>query len=126
MSAVRTVRRPRSRPAITSHLPHWSEVARDETRPRPSPTVAAVLHDLVSWAADVAIVLTHGCPEDRTSIERVRGYAHAWLGGESCPDVSITDVLTTAAALMAQIDRDLGGTTPHEDELAAIGASVLS
>ena len=92
-------------------------------RPQPPLSVAKVLHDLVSWAADIAILLTRECPEDRAAIERVRRYAHAWLAGESCPDVSIDDVLTTVAALMAGIDRNLGGTTPDEDERHAIGAT---
>jgi hypothetical protein len=87
-----------------------------------------VLSDLVSWGADIAIVLTRECPEDRAAIERVRCYAYAWLAGESCPEVSIDDVLTTAAALMAGIDRNLGGTTPDEDDADrhAIGAAVAA
>ena len=117
-SSGRAVRSP------DSLLPHWSSVTR-ERRARPAPTVAAVLHDLTSWGADIAVLLTRGCPEDRAAIERVRHYAHAWLAGESCPDVSIEDVLTTAAALMAGIDRNLGGTVAPEDtEHDAIGAAV--
>jgi hypothetical protein len=90
--------------------------------------VAAVLHDLVSWAADIAILLTRACPEDREAIERVRRCAYAWLAGASCPDVAIDDVLTTAAALMAGIDRNLGGATPDhdDDEHQAIGAAVAA
>jgi hypothetical protein len=88
--------------------------------------VAAVLRDLVSWGADIAILLTRGCPEDRHAIERVRRYAYAWLAGEPCPDVSIDDVLTTAAAMMAGIDRNLGGTTTSDDERHAIGAAVAA
>jgi hypothetical protein len=89
--------------------------------------VAAILRDLVSWAADIAILLTRACPEDRDAIERVRRCAYAWLAGESCPEVSIDDVLTTVAALMAGIDRDLGGTTPDDDdERHAIGAAVAA
>ena len=109
-----------------SRLPHWSEVSSEPPRARPSPGVAAVLRDLVSWGADIAIVLTRACPEDRVAIERVRSYAHAWLAGESCPDVSIDDVLTTAAALMAGIDRNLGGATPDEGERHPIGAAVAA
>ncbi len=115
-----------SRASTTSHLPHWSEVPSDPPRARPSPSVAAVLRDLVAWGADIAILLTHGCPEDRDAIERVRRYAYAWLAGESCPEVSIDDVLTTAAALMAGIDRNLGGTTSDNDERHAIGAAVAA
>lgn len=116
--------RPRAAPSITSHLPHWSEVPSDPPPRRPSPAVAAVLRDLVSWASDIAIVLTRACPEDREAIERVRRCADAWLTGESCPEVALDDVLTTAAALMAGIDRNLGGTIPDEDERQAIGAVV--
>ena len=118
-------RRP-SRASTSSLLPHWSEVGSDPPRARPSPNVAAVLRDLVSWGADIAILLTRGCPEDRDAIERVRRYAYAWLAGESCPEVSIDDVLTTAAALMAGIDRNLGGTTSDNNERHAIGAAVAA
>ena len=116
-------RRP-SRASTPSQLPHWSEVGNDPPPARPSPSVAEVLRDLVSWGADIAILLTRGCPEDRDAIERVRRYAYAWLAGDSCPEVSIEDVLTTVAALMAGIDRDLGGTTSDDDERPAIGAAV--
>ena len=119
-------RRP-ARASTTSHLPHWSEVDRDTPRTCPSRRVSAVLRDLVSWAADIAIVLTRGCPEDREAIERVRGAAYAWLAGEPSPDVAIDDVLTTAAALMAGIDRTLGGTIATDDEgRQAIGAMVVA
>ena len=118
-------RRRSSRASTSSHLPHWSEVGSDPPRARPSLSVAAVLRDLVSWGADIAILLTRGCPEDRDAIERVRRYAYAWLAGESCPEVSIDDVLTTAAALMAGIDRNLGGTT-SDNERHAIGAAVAA
>ncbi|TMQ23041.1 MAG: hypothetical protein E6J91_00650 [Deltaproteobacteria bacterium] len=102
------------------------EVEGDAPRTRPPPGVAGVLRDLVSWAADIAILLTRGCPEDREAIERVRRCAYAWLANESCPDIAIDDVLTTAAALMAGIDRTLGGTIPddEDDERNAIGAAV--
>jgi hypothetical protein len=85
-----------------------------------------VLRDLVAWAADIAIILTRGCPEDREAIDRVRTAAYAWLAHEPCPDVAIDDVLTTAAALMAGIDKSLGGTlSPDEDdERRATGAAA--
>ena len=124
VSALTVSRRRPSRAFTSSHLPHWSEVGSDPPRARPSPSVAAVLRDLASWGADIAILLTRGCPEDRDAIERVRRYAYAWLAGDSCPEVSIDDVLTTAAALMAGIDRNLGGTTPNDDERHAVGAAV--
>src|SRR5262245_56640247 len=86
-----------ARASITPHLPHWSEVDPDalRPRPRPAPTAAAVLRDLVSWAADIAILLTRGCPVDREAIERVRRAGYAWLANEPLPDVAIDDVLTT-------------------------------
>jgi len=116
-----------SRASTTSRLPHWSEVADKPPRSRASPNVAVVLHDLVSWAADIAIVLTRECPEDRAAIERVRRYVYAWLAGDRCRDLEIDDVLTTVAALMAGIDRDLGGTAHDDDnEHQAIGAAVRS
>ncbi|HEU4729264.1 MAG TPA: hypothetical protein VFT22_15290 [Kofleriaceae bacterium] len=85
-----------------------------------------MMRDLVSWAADIAVVLTRGCPEDRVAIERVRRYALARLAGESCPEVAIDDVLTTAAALMSGIDRDLRVTPTDEGERHAIGAAVAA
>jgi len=129
MSAVSSLPLSRSRSlraSTTSQLPHWSEVADPRPRGRPTPVVAAALGDLVSWAADIAIVLTRSCPEDVAAIERVRSYAHAWLSGEPCRDVEVDDVLTTAAALMAGIDLDLGGTSPDEDERQAIGAVAVA
>lgn len=93
-----------------SLLPSWSDTAPRRERPRPGPSVAAILRDLVSWACDIAIVVTRGCPEDSIAIDRVRRYAEAWLADQPCPDVDIDDVLTTVAAAMAGLDRDLGGT----------------
>jgi len=121
-------RRRSSRVSTPARLPHWSEIGADAARARPSVSVAGVLRDLVSWAADIAIVITRGCPEDRAAIERVRSYAEAWLAGDRCPDVDLADVLTTAAALMAGIDRDIGGTVldPLDDERHAIGAAVAA
>ena len=127
MSLLTAAHRPsgrrRARVSITAHLPHWSEVESDAPRVRPPSTVAAVLRDLVSWGADIAIVLTRGCPEDREAIERVRRAAYAWLANEPLPDVAIEDVLTTAAAIMSGIDLRIGGTIPR-DERGAIGAAV--
>jgi hypothetical protein len=91
-------------------LPHWSDVPPrrspdDEPVCLPlTPTAAAALRDLVSWAADTALVLTRGCPEDRAAIEQVRTFAHAWLAGKPCPELEMHDVLVTAAALMSGID----------------------
>ena len=116
-------RRRRSRASTTSDLPHWSEVANEPSRKRPSQSVAAILRDLVCWAADIAILLTRGCLEDHAAIERVRHYACAWLAGDRCPEVSIDDVLTTTAVIMAGIDRDLRGPF-EEDERLAIGAAI--
>ena len=117
-------RRAPKRASTNSHLPHWSEVVGEPTRSRPSPQVAAVLRDLVSWAADIAIRLTDNCPEDREAIERVRSYACAWLSGSAGPDIAIDDVLTSAAALMAGIDRKLVGPNRCAEERPAIGAAV--
>jgi hypothetical protein len=118
-------RRRSARASITSQLPHWSEVDPDTPRRRPAPNVAAVLRDLVSWACDIAILLTRGCPEDREAIERVRRAAYAWLANDPCPDVAIDDVLTTVAAIMSGIDRTLGGTVPgDEPDERAIGAAA--
>lgn len=108
-----------------SCLPHWSEVApygRDDDDPRhlrPTPTVAAVLTDLVSWAADLGIVLTRECSEDRAAIEDVRRYAVAWLAGKPCPELRIEDVLTTVATLLSAIDLDLGRATSTREPCIA-------
>jgi hypothetical protein len=88
--------------------------------------VIEILRDLTSWAADIAIRLTRGCPDDREAIERVRACADAWLSGQPMAEVSADDVLTTAAALMSAIDRTLGGTMPEEDERQAVGAPVAA
>ena len=74
-------------------------------------------------------LITRSCPEDRTAIERVRRFADSWLAGEAplpTSDVTIEDVLTTTAALMAGIDRDVGGTIPEDDERCAIGAAAFA
>jgi hypothetical protein len=105
-------------------LPHWSEVSSESVRPLPSLNTAAVLHDLVTWAADLACVLTRGCPHEIAAIERVRAFACDWLAGAPCSSVAIDDVLTTMAALLAGFDRDLGGTVPDDDESDAVGAAV--
>jgi hypothetical protein len=118
----RVSRSPRS--SNTCKLPHWSEVSSKPVRVLPSAETAAVLHDLVAWAADLACLLTRGCPDEIAAIERVRDFAYAWLAGGPCSSVAIEDVLTTMAALLAGFDRDLGGTVPDADESDAIGAAV--
>jgi hypothetical protein len=91
-----------------------------------------VLRDLLSWAADLAIVLTRDCPEDQIAIERVHNYALACLAGARCPDpeLSLDDMLTTAAALMSGIDRNLRDEVQPDAELdedaRAVGAPVAS
>jgi len=106
-----------SPPSGDGMLPHWSEVSAHETpRPRPAPTVAAVLHDLVSWAADLAIVLTRESPEDRAAIEDVRRFTYAWLEGEPCPDLRIEDVLTAVAGLLSAIDLDIDRSDLSDDD----------
>jgi len=74
-----------------------------------------VVRDLVSWACDIAVVLTLHYPEDRPAIERVRDSALAWLDGDTTLDVSIDDVLTTVATLMSSIDKTVGGTLPDRE-----------
>jgi hypothetical protein len=114
----------KSSASTNCRLPHWSEVSNKPVRVLPSADTAAVLHDLVAWAADLACLLTRGCPDEIAAIERVRSFAYAWLAGETCSSVAIEDVLTTMAALLAGFDRDLGGTVPDADENDAIGAAV--
>jgi hypothetical protein len=116
----------RSRASTNDQLPHWSEVSSKPVRAQPSAHVAAVLRDLVVWAADLALRYTRGCPEDRDAIERVRDYTCAWLAGAPCSEIALEDVLTTTAALMAGIDRRVGGTVPDDDERHAIGAPVCA
>jgi hypothetical protein len=115
-------------------LPHWSDVPPrrspdDESVRLPlTPTAAATLRDLVSWAADTAILLTRGCPEDRAAIDQVRTFAHAWLAGEPCPELEMHDVLVTAAALMSGIDLRLQRALSNLDDDArdAIAAALLA
>ena len=132
MSVVSALSRRRPKRAsptsIRAHLPHWSETAGEPhpPLPRPPPDMIEILRDLMSWAADVAIKLTADCPEDREAIERVREFVNAYLDGKPLSAVSTQDVLTTVAALMAEIDRNIDGTFPDEDERAAIGAPVTA
>jgi hypothetical protein len=115
-------------------LPHWSDVpvrhpSDDDTVRSPlTPTVAAMLRDLVSWAADTAIVLTRDCPEDRAAIEHVRAFAHAWLAGAPCPELEMHDVLVTTAALMSGIDLRLQRALANLDDgdRDAIAAVLLA
>lgn len=127
VSSRASFKRSPSRDATNELLPHWSEVTpprpthrNEPPRLCPAPTIAAVLTDLVSWAADLAVLLTHECPEDRAAIEDVRRYAHAWLAGDPLPDVRIEDVLTTAATLLSAIDLDLGRTTSDRASRSSI------
>src|SRR6185503_4171162 len=104
--SARCARPPRGTRDVDSPiLRHWSEVPEEPPdKPRPAkltPAIASALRDLVTWAADLAIALTEGCPEDRTAIEQVRACALAWLDGEPCPELEIREVLVTAAALMS-------------------------
>lgn len=126
MSAAVTVSvltRRRARAPTRGRLPSWADTGDSAPRARPTPTVAAILRDLVSWGCDIAIVTTCGCPEDHAAIERVRRYAHAWLVGDHCPEIEIDDVLTTVAAAMAGIDHEVGGTGPDDEEHHAVGAA---
>lgn len=121
-----------SNDADTPLLRHWSEVPEeppDKGRPtRLTPTIANALRDLVAWAADLAIVLTKDCPEDRAAIDQVRACAYAWLDGAPCPELEIRDVLVTAAALMSGIDLRLQRSTPNLDDADrhAIGAAIAA
>jgi hypothetical protein len=115
-------------------LPHWSDVpprrspGEEPVRAPLTPTVAGTLRDLVSWAADTAILLTRDCPEDRAAIEQVRAFAHAWLAGEPCPELEMHDVLVTAAALMSGIDLRLKRalSTLDDDDRNAIIAVLFA
>ena len=119
MSAL-SARTPRTRAAhradgLPDRLPHWSDVppplpapVEAPTHGPPSPKVAAILLDLVSWAADLGIALTRDAPEERAAIEEVRDYARAWLLGVPRPEVRVEDVLSMAATLLSAIDLDVG------------------
>jgi hypothetical protein len=121
-----------SRDVDSPSLRHWSEVPEeppDKARPAQlTPAIASALRDLVAWAADLAIALTDGCPEDRAAIEQVRACAFAWLDAQPCPELEIHDVLVTAAALMSGIDLRLQRSTPNLDDVDrdAIGAASVA
>jgi len=121
LDSVAVPRRRRSRASTSSELPHWSEVDGERRRERPSPTVAGILSDLVSWAADIAVLITRGCPEDREAIDRVRHYALSWLANEPCPGVEIDDsfVIQQFAGSVRRADsvRDFLGATSNEDRI---------
>jgi hypothetical protein len=82
MSAVSTLPLSRSRSlraSTTSQLPHWAEVTDPRPRGRPTPAVAAVLGDLVSWAADIAVCSLVGAPRmsplsSESAPTRMRGW----------------------------------------------------
>jgi hypothetical protein len=65
------------------------------------------LQEATDWALDIAKHLAGDITEDVDSIERTRGYLHAWLEGRRV-DVDLHDVLTTLAVLFAAIEIDLG------------------
>src|ERR1700755_3010361 len=115
MSASDSRRAPSGRP---NNLLHWAEVSTTPRRAELSANVVPIVRDLVSWASDIAIVLTRHCPEDHTAIERVRCNALAWRDGETTLDASIDDVLTMVAALMSAIDRNIGGTLRDVEPVA--------
>ena len=50
--------------------------------------------------------------------------AQELAGGVQNLDVALEDVLTTVAALMAGIDRNIGGTVDESNEGGAVGAEV--
>jgi hypothetical protein len=125
---------PRARPdgvtrdPDTPLLEHWSEVTpttEPPPRPRVTPRVAAALRDLIAWAADLAIQLTHGCPEDRDAIEGVRDYADAWLVGQRRRVPALTDVLTSVATLLSGIDLELRRAALDATERAALDAASV-
>jgi predicted protein tyrosine phosphatase len=116
MSARVASRRPRSRGP--TGLSHWAEVSTEPRRAELSASVVPVVRDLVSWASDIAVVLTRHCPEDQAAIERVRRSALAWLDGETTLDVSIDDVLMTVATLMSAVDKNIGGTLRDVEHVA--------
>jgi hypothetical protein len=65
------------------------------------------LQEAIDWALDIAKHLAGDFDEDVESIERTRGYVHAWLEGRRV-DIDMNDVLTTLAVLFAAIEIDLG------------------
>jgi hypothetical protein len=65
------------------------------------------LQEAIDWALDIAKHLAGDIDEDIESIERTRGYVHAWLEGRRV-DIDMNDVLTTLAVLFAAIEIDLG------------------
>lgn len=122
---VRGVRRTpmtRAARATSDSLPNWADVPPPNRRTcdgrctRPSPRTAAILADLVSWVAEMAIRLINANPDDRAAIDQAARYARAWLAGTPTDSVRIEDVLTTVAAFAAELDRAFTRDTPETDE----------
>lgn len=102
---------------VSADLSHWSEVHDARSASRPSPMEAAALADLVNWVADIAVKVTrHTTPDDHDAIERVRRHALAWLADEPRPAYAMQDLLTTTAAVVAAIDRNLLAEDPMPTE----------
>jgi hypothetical protein len=85
--------------------PRGASVGREQVR-NWQPLFAR-LQDAIDWALSLARVLARDYDEEIDAIERVRGYAHAWLEGRPV-DVEQSDVLTVLAILFAKIEIDVG------------------
>ena len=103
MSLSEVTRRSRARGA--PQLAHWSEVDADHAQL--SKRVVPILRDLVVWASDIAIAITRSTPEDREAVERCRYAALAWLDGHAPSEIATDDILTTAAAVLSNVERNL-------------------
>ena len=67
----------------------------------------AAIKDVIDWALDIAVQLSHDFPDDVESIEKVRLCFHAWLDGHPC-EMDLNDLLLTFAAILSAIEVDLG------------------
>jgi len=63
--------------------------------------------EVIDWSLDIARQLARDYDEELDAIERVRGYAQAWLTGRRV-DIEMDDVLTTLAILFSAIEIDEG------------------
>jgi hypothetical protein len=85
----------------------------------------AAVKDVVDWALDIAVELSRDLPEDVEAIEDVRTCFHVWIAGHPCV-IDVDDLLITFAAILSNVERDLGMSTNEiltpVEQLAAIHA----
>ncbi|HEV7556820.1 MAG TPA: hypothetical protein VGO00_15245, partial [Kofleriaceae bacterium] len=89
-------------PAITAANAPWIRDGIDYGPAR------AAIHDLASWALDIADEAVHDWPAGRAHVRNTRRLVEARIDGGHARRVSIDDVMFTARLLARIFDDDLG------------------